>query len=110
MFLFENTACTDPEIATDMLLPTSSLGTSAIDKGVYYYMRELLEAECNKKESTYRAANLKHAIGSKKVLLHFQVKQHFYFIISINCSSVKTVTPSSLAFLSLLPAASPATT
>lgn len=48
-----DTACTDPEAAGDMLLPTFSKGTPQIDKGVYDYMKELWEKECEDKDSGY---------------------------------------------------------
>jgi len=47
-------ACTDPKAAGDQLLPTFSRGTPEIDDGVYEHVRELWEAECRKKEGTYR--------------------------------------------------------
>ncbi len=40
-----DTACTDPAIAGDMLLPTVSTGTPEIDDGVYDHMKQLWEAE-----------------------------------------------------------------
>lgn len=43
-----NTACTDPKAAGDMLLPTSSLGTPKIDKSVYDKMKMLWEEDCKK--------------------------------------------------------------
>jgi hypothetical protein len=36
-----DTACTDPRIAGDMLLPTTSGGTPDIDDGVYDYVKML---------------------------------------------------------------------
>jgi len=33
-----NTACTDPKVAGDMLLPTSAKGTPEIDDSVYEYI------------------------------------------------------------------------
>ena len=38
-----DTACTDPKVAGDMLLPTNKNGTPDIDKGVYDHIRELFE-------------------------------------------------------------------
>lgn len=38
-----DTACTDPLVAGDMLLPTTSSGTPDIDDGVYDYMKILAE-------------------------------------------------------------------
>jgi len=51
--LYRNdTACTDPKVAGDQLMPTSSVGTPVIEQGVYDVMRqkwlEKLEAEKNK--------------------------------------------------------------
>ena len=40
-----DTACTDPKVAGDMLLPTFSKGTPEIDDGVYDHVRKLWEAE-----------------------------------------------------------------
>jgi len=50
-----DTACTDPKAAGDMLLPTCSLGTPEIEPGVYDHMKKLWDEECQKKENTYRA-------------------------------------------------------
>lgn len=38
-----DTACTDPKVAGDMLLPTFSKGTPKIDRAVYEHMKELWE-------------------------------------------------------------------
>ena len=46
-------ACTDPEAAGDMLLPTFSKGTPEIDDGIYDYMKKLWDEECRKKDGTY---------------------------------------------------------
>lgn len=51
----EDTSCTSPETAGDMLLPTCSTGTPDIDDGVYDHMKELWDIECSKEEGTYRA-------------------------------------------------------
>ncbi len=40
-----DTACTDPKVAGDMLLPTFSKGTPEIDDGVYDHVRKLWEAK-----------------------------------------------------------------
>ncbi|HBF15443.1 MAG TPA: hypothetical protein DDW30_07160, partial [Clostridiales bacterium] len=40
-----DTACTDPAIAGDMLLPTMATGTPEIDPGVYGHMKQLWDAE-----------------------------------------------------------------
>ncbi len=50
-----DTACTDPKVAGDMLLPTCATGTPKIDQGVYDHMLELWKRECANDESTYRA-------------------------------------------------------
>lgn len=51
-----DTACTDPEAAGDMLLPTFSLGTPEIDDGVYDHMKELWDRECAEGNSDYQKA------------------------------------------------------
>ncbi len=52
-----DTACTDPKVAGDMLLPTFSKGTPEIDDGVYDHIKELWEENKRNKES-YRATVL----------------------------------------------------
>ena len=59
-----DTACTDPDTAGDMLLPTFSKGTPEIDNGVYDYIKELWERECQDKENGYIHAAFSQ--GSKK--------------------------------------------
>ena len=60
-----DTACTDPAVAGDMLLPTFSKGTPEIDDSVYEYVRKKWEKECeSKKPNNYRAAAFSQ--GSKK--------------------------------------------
>ncbi len=59
-----DTACTDPNVAGEMLLPTSSKGTPDIDDGVYEHIRELWRAECEKKSENYRSAAFNQ--GSEK--------------------------------------------
>ena len=49
-----DTACTDPTVAGDMLIPTFSKGTPEIDAGVYDHMKKLWEEESQKTEGTYR--------------------------------------------------------
>ena len=49
-----DTACTDPNVAGDMLLPVFSPGTPEIDDGVYEHMKQLWDAECQSEEDTYR--------------------------------------------------------
>ncbi len=51
-------ACTDPEVAGDMLLPTFSKGTPDIDDGVYEHVKTLWDEECKSKESSYRSTAL----------------------------------------------------
>lgn len=59
-----DTACTDRKVAGDMLLPTFSKGTPDIDEGVYEYMKELWDIECQKKDGNYRAIAFRQ--GSKE--------------------------------------------
>ena len=59
-----DTACTDPKAAGDMLWPTMSAGTPDIPMEVYDYMAQLWAEECAKTEGTYRTAALSQ--GSKK--------------------------------------------
>ena len=59
-----DTACTDPAVAGDMLQPTFSLGTPEIDDSVYARVKALWDEECEKKETSYVNATL--AQGSKK--------------------------------------------
>ena len=58
-----DTACTDPKVAGDMLWPTMSAGTPDIPMEVYAYMAQLWAEECAKTEGTYRSAALSQ--GSK---------------------------------------------
>lgn len=58
-----DTACTDPKAAGDMLLPTFSKGTPEIEDSVYEYMKKLWDEECQKKDGNYRAMAFKQ--GSK---------------------------------------------
>ena len=46
-----DTACTDPKVAGDMLLPTFSLGTPEIGDDVYEKMKELWAEDCKKEDS-----------------------------------------------------------
>lgn len=50
-----DTACTDPNVAGDMLLPTFSKGTPEIEDSVYDYMKKLWDDECKNDEGSYRA-------------------------------------------------------
>ena len=52
-------ACTDPNVAGDMLIPTFSKGTPEIDDGVYENMKKLWEEECKKEKGNYRAMVMK---------------------------------------------------
>ena len=58
-----DTTCTDPKAAGDMLLPTFSKGTPEIPQEVYDRMARLWDEECGKTEGTYRTAALSQ--GSK---------------------------------------------
>ena len=58
-----DTACTSPEAAGDMLLPTFSKGTPDIDDSVYEHIRNLWQAE-QEKENNYK--NAAFTQGSKK--------------------------------------------
>ena len=58
-----DTTCTDPKAAGDMLLPTFSEGTPEIPREVYDRMAKLWDEECGKTEGTYRTAALSQ--GSK---------------------------------------------
>ena len=50
-----DTACTDPKVAGDMLLPTFSKGTPQIEEGVYDYVKKMWDAECENENSGYRS-------------------------------------------------------
>ena len=50
-----DTTCTDPKVAGDMLLPTFSKGTPDIDDGIYEHMKQLWEDECKSSEGNYRS-------------------------------------------------------
>ena len=52
-----DTACCDPKVAGDMLLPTYSKGTPDIDDGVYEHMKQLWETG----DSTYKNTILNQA-------------------------------------------------
>ena len=61
-----DTACTDPKTAGDMLLPTFSKGTPEIDKGIYDYVKSLWEKECSDESTdSYRAAAFNQGSGKK---------------------------------------------
>ena len=51
-----DTSCTDPKTAGDMLLPTFSKGTPEIDKSVYKKMADMWADECARKEGYIKAA------------------------------------------------------
>lgn len=59
-----DTACTDPKVAGDMLLPTFSKGTPDIEDSVYEHMEELWNTECENSGSGY--INAAFSQGSKK--------------------------------------------
>lgn len=59
-----DTGCTDPSVAGDMLWPTCSTGTPEIDDSVYEYVQKLWNEECNKTEGRYRDMVIKS--GTKK--------------------------------------------
>ena len=48
-----DTACTDPKVAGDMLLPTFSKGTPDIDDGVYEHMKQLWQTEEKYKSAAF---------------------------------------------------------
>ena len=58
-----DTTCTDPKVAGDMLQPTFSKGTPDIPQEVDDHLAELWAIECGKTEGTYRQAALNQ--GSK---------------------------------------------
>ena len=58
----DDTACTDPKVAGDMLLPTFSKGTPDIDDGVYEHMKNLWEAECQSGGDNYRSVAFNQGI------------------------------------------------
>ncbi len=58
-----DTACTSPDVAGDMLLPTFSKGTPKIEKSVYENMAKAWDEECKKKDG-YRNVALNQS--SKK--------------------------------------------
>ena len=59
-----DTACTDPKAAGEMLLPTFSKGTPEFDDSVYEYMKKLWHDEMKKENGNYRAMAFKQ--GSKE--------------------------------------------
>jgi hypothetical protein len=59
-----DTACTDPKAAGDMLLPNFAAGTPEISREIYEYQAALWAAEWEKTEGTYRQAALTQ--GSKQ--------------------------------------------
>ena len=61
-----DTACTDPKVAGDMLLPTCAQGTPKIDKGVYDHMLDLWQKECRSDEHNYRKAALSQGSENNK--------------------------------------------
>lgn len=61
-----DTACTDENLAGDMLLPTAVGGTPDIDDGVYQHMKALWKAECESEEDGYRKASFTQGSGPVK--------------------------------------------
>ena len=61
----EDTACTDPKAAGDMLLPTMSTGTPDIDDAVYALMREKWLAELQSNQG-YVAATFAQGSGKSE--------------------------------------------
>ena len=62
--LYRNdTACVDPKVAGEQLLPTTSLGTPEIDSAVYKSVKESWQAEFNSNKGYTLAAFTQ---GSKK--------------------------------------------
>jgi hypothetical protein len=59
-----DTACTDPKVAGDVLLPTFSKGTPDIDDGVYEHIKKLYQVE-NEKEGGNYYRNLVLGIDKK---------------------------------------------
>lgn len=59
-----DTACTDPAVAGDMLQPTFFKGTPDIADSIYDRMKTLWNQECENDENNYRSAALSQ--GSKK--------------------------------------------
>ena len=54
-----DTACTDPKAAGDMLLPCFSKGNPEIDDSVYDYVKQLWEEECEKEDGDPRSRGFK---------------------------------------------------
>ena len=59
-----DTGCTDPKVAGDMLWPTFSKGTPDIEPGVYEHQKKLWDEECQNEDGNYRAMAFKQ--GNKK--------------------------------------------
>lgn len=58
-----DTACTDPRVAGDMLLDTQAGGTPIIEDAVYDRIKELWDIECTKKDN-YRSKSFNQGLGS----------------------------------------------
>ena len=59
-----DTACTSPKVAGDMLLPTFSLGTPDIPDGVYEHIKEKWEAALRgEEEDSYRKVAFNQGSG-----------------------------------------------
>ena len=49
-----NTACTDPKVAGDMLLPCFSKGQPEIEDEIYEIVKQKWDDECKKETGSYR--------------------------------------------------------
>lgn len=58
-----DTACVSPDVAGDMLLPTSSRGTPEIETGIYARIKELWEKENEKTDGNYRMAAFNQGVA-----------------------------------------------
>lgn len=61
-----DTTCTDPKVAGDMLIPVFSKGTPEIDASVYEHIKNLWDEECKTGKGNYRAAAFSQGSGKKK--------------------------------------------
>lgn len=60
-----DTACTDPKVAGDMLLPTFSKGTPEIDDAVYEYVKQKWDDACKNGNDAYREGVFKQSSKAK---------------------------------------------
>lgn len=63
-----DTGCTDPNVAGEMLWPTFSLGTPEIEPDVYEYMREIWEAGEQEDVEKYRSKAFRQGKKKAKVI------------------------------------------